>query len=144
MGPLYLSKNYKNNPFPLQSLNTLILRVLGVLILFGFTLFLTKNFSPEIVGQYDFVRSFLLVMGSLCLLGCDQSILYFRGRLKNATALYALKEIYIKMVGILFSMSLILFLIVLGAGKDFITAFFSDPGVHLMLLKAAGILFFRL
>ncbi|TRX01723.1 oligosaccharide flippase family protein [Flavobacterium gawalongense] len=137
----YLQK-IKSNPFILQSLNTLILRVLGVLILFGFTLFLTNNFSPKIVGQYDFVRSFLLVIGSICLLGCDQSILYFRGRLKDANALYALKEIYIKMVGILFSMSIILFLIVLCTNKELINTFFSDQGVHLILLKSSGILFF--
>lgn len=137
----YLQK-IKNNPFILQSLNTLILRVLGVLILFGFTLFLTNNFSPKIVGQYDFVRSFLLVIGSISLLGCDQSILYFRGRLKGVNALYVLKEIYIKMVGILFLMSIILFLIVLCTNKDFITAFFSDQGVHSILLKSSGILFF--
>ncbi|MFV5690799.1 MATE family efflux transporter [Flavobacterium sp. LT1R49] len=118
------------------------MRVLGVLILFGFTLFLTKNFSPKIVGQYDFVRSFLLVIGSICLLGCDQSILYFRGRLKGVNGLYSLKEIYIKMVGILFSMAIILFLIVLCTNKDFINAFFSDQGVHLILLKSSGILFF--
>ncbi|MFV5694182.1 MATE family efflux transporter [Flavobacterium sp. LB3P122] len=132
----------KNNPFILQSLNTLILRVLGMLILFGFTLFLTKNFSPKIVGQYDFVRSFLLVIGSICLLGCDQSILYFRGRLKGVNGLYSLKEIYIKMVGIVFSMAIILFLIVLATNKDFINAFFSDQGVYLILLKSSGILFF--
>ncbi|HEX9150589.1 MAG TPA: MATE family efflux transporter [Flavobacterium sp.] len=118
------------------------MRVLGVLILFGFTLFLTNNFRPEIVGQYDFVRSFLLVMGSVCLLGCDQSILYFRGRLKGADAIYALKEIYLKMVGILFLMSLLLFLVVLGTNKDFINTFFSDQGTHLILFKASGILFF--
>jgi O-antigen/teichoic acid export membrane protein len=110
--------------------------------LFGFTLFLTKNFSPKIVGQYDFVRSFLLTIGSICLLGCDQSILYFRGRLKGANALYALKEIYIKMVGILFSMTVILFLIILATNKNFINTFFADQGMHLILLKAAAILFF--
>jgi hypothetical protein len=73
----YLQKN-KTKSFILQSLITLVLRVIGVFILFGFTLFLTKNFDPKTVGQYDFVRSFfLLVIGSISLLGCDQSILYF-------------------------------------------------------------------
>jgi O-antigen/teichoic acid export membrane protein len=132
----------KRNPFILQSLITLILRFFGVLILFGFTLFLTTNFNPKIVGQYDFVRSFLLVIGSICLLGCDQSILYFRGRLKDSNVLFVLKKIYQKMVGILFSMAIILFLIVLGIGSEFINAFFSDQGVYLILLKSSGILFF--
>lgn len=132
----------EQNPFILQSLITLVLRVLGVLILFGFTLFLTKNFTPKTVGQYDFVRSFLLVIGSICLLGCDQSILYFRGRLKKSATLYELKNIYKKMVGIVFSMSIILFLIVLCIKKDFVNNFFSDQGVYQILLKSSGILFF--
>ena len=110
----YLQK-IKQNPFILQSLITLVLRVIGVFILFGFTLFLTKNFDPKTVGQYDFVRSFLLVIGSICLLGCDQSILYFRGRLKGSNTLSDLRSIY---------------------------TFFSDDGVYLILLKATGILFF--
>ncbi|MFE3848369.1 polysaccharide biosynthesis C-terminal domain-containing protein [Flavobacterium sp. LB3P45] len=137
----YLQK-MEQNPFILQSLITLVLRVLGVLILFGFTLFLTKNFTPKTVGQYDFVRSFLLVIGSICLLGCDQSILYFRGRLKKSATLYELKNIYKKMVGIVFSMSIILFLIVLCIKKDFVNNFFSDQGVYQILLKSSVILFF--
>lgn len=132
----------RNNPFILQSLATLVLRVLGVLILFGFTLFLTKNFKPETVGQYDFVRSFLLVIGSICLVGCDQSILYFRGRLKGTNPLSGLKDIYRKMLGIIFSMSIVLFLIVVGIDKQFVNTFFSDPGVYDIFLKSSGVLFF--
>ena len=65
-----------------QSVFTLLLRVLGVITLFGFTLFLTHNYSPKIVGQYDFTRTFLLLIGSVALLGTDQSVLYFAGKLK--------------------------------------------------------------
>jgi O-antigen/teichoic acid export membrane protein len=134
----YIQK-IKQNPFILQSLITLVLRVIGVFILFGFTLFLTKNFDPKTVGQYDFARSFLLVIGSICLLGCDQSILYFRGRLKGSNTSSDLRSIYLKMVGIVFSMSFFLFLIL---DKEFINTFFADDGVYLILLKATGILFF--
>lgn len=137
----YLQK-IRQNPFILQSLITLVLRVIGVFILFGFTLFLTKNFDPKTVGQYDFVRSFLLVIGSISLLGCDQSILYFRGRLKISNTSSDLRSIYMKMVGIVFSMSVFLFVIVLSLDKEFINTFFADEGVYPILLKATGILFF--
>ncbi|NRS87885.1 O-antigen/teichoic acid export membrane protein [Flavobacterium sp. 7E] len=143
---LKISKHYlqkiAQNPFVAQSLITLILRVFGVLILFGFTLFLTKNFSPKIVGQYDFVRSFLLVIGSICLLGCDQSILYFRGRIKAESKLNDLKAIYRKMVGILFVMSILVFLIVLSINEQIVNSFFLDQSVYALFLKASGILFF--
>lgn len=137
----YLQK-IRNNPFVLQSLVTLVLRVFGVLILFGFTLFLTKNFSPETVGQYDFVRSFLLVIGSICLVGCDQSILYFKGRLKGINPLYGLKNIYWKMVAIIFSMSVLVFLIVLGIDEQLVNTFFSDQRVYEIFLKSSAVLFF--
>lgn len=132
----------KQNSFIHQSLITLILRVFGVLILFGFTLFLTKNFSPKTIGQYDFVRSYLFVVGSICLLGCDQSILYFRGKLTGTFTLPALKSIYLKMVGIVLIMSLILLAIVSSINEEFINSFFGDQGVYSILLKASGILFF--
>jgi O-antigen/teichoic acid export membrane protein len=108
------------NPFLQQSLITLILRVFGVIILFGFTVFLTKSYPPKIVGQYDFVRSFLLVVGSICLLGCDQSILYFKGRIKNTDTLEGLKKVYKKMVVMLFFMSVLLFFKVFLINKSFV------------------------
>ncbi len=132
----------KQNSLIKQSLVTLILRVIGVLILFGFTLFLTNNFSPKIVGQYDFVRSYLFVLGSICLLGCDQSILYFRGKFKGAAVLSSLKTIYLKMVAIIFIMSIILFAIVLAVNESFIDSFFEDKGVYTLLYQATIILFF--
>ena len=135
-------KAIKQNSLIKQSLITLILRVIGVLILFGFTLYLTTNFSPKIVGQYDFVRSFLFVVGSICLLGCDQSILYFRGKFNTENALLSLKSIYLKMVGIVFIGSIILFGIVFAINDSFVDSFFEDQGVYNILLQAAAILFF--
>lgn len=44
-----------------QSFKTMVLRVIGVATLFGFTLFLTNTYDPKIIGQYDFIRTFLLV-----------------------------------------------------------------------------------
>lgn len=132
----------KQNSLIKQSLVTLILRVIGVLILFGFTLFITNNFSPKIVGQYDFVRAYLFVIGSICLLGCDQSILYFRGKFKGATVLSSLKSIYLKMVAIIFMMSIILFVIVLAVNESFVDSFFEDKGVYTLLYQATIILFF--
>jgi O-antigen/teichoic acid export membrane protein len=130
------------NPFVQQSLITLILRVFGVVTLFGFTVFLTKTYPPKIVGQYDFTRSFLLVVGSICLLGCDQSILYFKGRLGGSNTLEGIKKVYIKMVGMLLLMSILFFFIFLCIDEQFINNYFSDPGVYAILLKSTMVLFF--
>lgn len=130
------------NPFLKQSLTTLFLRIFGVLLLFGFTIFLTKSYTPKLVGQYDFVRSFLLAIGSICLLGFDQSILYFKGRLASQNALEELKNIYAKMVAMLFVTSVIVLLIIVIIDKKVINNYFADQEVYSILLKGAATLFF--
>ncbi|WP_209562884.1 MATE family efflux transporter [Flavobacterium sp. 1355] len=132
----------RNNSFVKQSIVTLFLRVSGALLLFGFTVFLTKSFSPKIVGQYDFSRTFLLVVGSICLLGFDQSILYFKGRLASKKSLEELKNIYSKMVFMLFLSSLTAFLIILIIDKKTINDYFSDDEVYSIILKSSITLFF--
>nr|WP_315200398.1 MATE family efflux transporter [uncultured Flavobacterium sp.] len=130
------------NSFVQQSLITLILRIFGVILLFGFTIFLTKTYSPKIVGQYDFARSFLLADSSICLLGFDQSILYFKGRLSGQNALDQLKNIYIKMVWMLFVTSLIALISVFLINEKTINNYFSDQEVYSIFLKAATTVFF--
>lgn len=134
----------KVNQIPVvqQSLITLILRVFGVITLFGFTVFLTKTYSPKIVGQYDFVRSFLLVVGSICLLGCDQSILYFKGRLSGSNTLEGIKKVYAKMVLLLLTMSVLFLLIFWSIDEEFVNDYFSDSRVYDILLKSIMTLFF--
>lgn len=130
------------NSFVQQSLITLILRVFGLMTLFGFTVFLTKTYPPKIVGQYDFVRSFLLVVGSICMMGCDQSILYFKGRLSGENTLEGIKQVYIKMVGLLFIMSCLFFLLFFCIDEQFVNNYFSDSRVYSILLKSIMVLFF--
>jgi len=94
------------------------------------------------VGQYDFSRTFLLVVGSICLLGFDQSILYFKGRLASKKSLEELKGIYSKMVFMLFLSSLTAFLIILIIDKKTINDYFSDNEVYSIILKSSIALFF--
>lgn len=130
------------NPVVRQSLLTLFIRVFGVVLLFGFTLFLTQKYTPKIVGQYDFVRTFLFAIGSICLLGFDQSILYFKGRLYPEYSLGHLKKVYLKMVLMLFFASLLLLVFIAVLDASVITQFFSDDATYLLLLKASAALFF--
>jgi O-antigen/teichoic acid export membrane protein len=125
-----------------QSFNTLFLRVFGVMLLFGFTVFLTKSYSPKLVGQYDFARSFLLAIGTMCMLGFDQSILYFKGKLASQGNLEELKKIYIKMAAMLFATSVIVLIVILMIDKKIINNYFGDSEVYSIFLKGAGTLFF--
>ena len=143
MKTLKIFEKISKNSFIKQSLGTLALRIFGVLLLFGFTVFLTKSYSPKLVGQYDFVRSYLLAIGSICLLGFDQSILYFKGRLASKNELRQLKKVYVKMVGMLFLDSLFILIVFLLIDKKRINAYFLDDEVYGILLKSSAILFFH-
>lgn len=130
------------NLFLRQSFGTLFLRILGVLLLFGFTVFLTKSYTPKLVGQYDFARSFLLAIGTICLLGFDLSVLYFKGKLASLDALHELKKIYLKMIAMLFATSVIALVIIVLTDEKVINGYFADPEVYSIFLKAAVTLFF--
>ena len=60
-----------------KSLVVFLLRSLGVLFLFGVTLFITNNFEADLVGQYDISMSVLIIVGTICLMGFNQSIIYY-------------------------------------------------------------------
>jgi O-antigen/teichoic acid export membrane protein len=132
----------KESPFFIQSINTILLRIIGVITLFGFTLFLTHNYSPKIIGQYDFIRTFLLVLGTISLLGTEQSILYFAGLMKSKGSFKELKRIYLKKTALIFISSIIPLIILLLIGDKIINNFFNDRTLYLLLLKATSCLFF--
>lgn len=132
----------KKNPFVLQSLKTMFLRIIGVVTLFGFSLFLTHNYDPKIIGQYDFIRMVLLVLSSICVLGTDQSILYFTGILKSTNETQKLKAIYKKIVRLIFGFSLLTLIVFFIIGPNRIAIFFNDNSTYLLMAKAIIALFF--
>jgi len=91
-----------------KSLSVLIIRSLGVLLLFSFTLFITNFYSPQNVGRYDFVRSTLMVLGGLALMGTNQSMIYYSGLLKARKSVESIRLIYIKMIKIIFFLCVVI------------------------------------
>lgn len=132
----------KKNPFVLQSLKTMFLRIIGVVTLFGFSLFLTHNYDPKIIGQFDFIRMVLLVLSSICVLGTDQSILYFTGILKSRNEIQTLKAIYKKIVVIIFALCLLMLFVFFVIGQNSINIFFNDKSTYVLIAKAIIALFF--
>lgn len=117
--------SFLKDGFVNKSLKVLFLRVGGVIIFFTLTLFLTNFFPTQEVGKYDFTRSILLIIGGLCLLGMDQSIIYFSGVLKSSDQLGELKRVYKKMLTMVLGMSLTAFLIFLIIPNHLIASFFN-------------------
>jgi O-antigen/teichoic acid export membrane protein len=138
---VHLNYAIKNKLF-MQSINTMILRVFGIVVLFGFTFFLTHNYSADLIGRYDFIRTFLLVIGSVAILGTDQSILYFSGVLSYNQNYGELKRVYNKMLVIILVISIFLFAVLLCIGRDRINIFLNDQAIYFVILKAVVVLFF--
>ncbi len=97
------------NPLVFKSINVLLLRVAGMLLFFGLTLFLTNNFDAGLVGQYDFSRALLIFLGGACVFGMHQSVIYYSGYLKANNSLPYLKKVYKKMVVIVLSIAALFF-----------------------------------
>lgn len=119
-----------------QIIITLFLRVLGIVTLFFITKFITTNYPSSIVGKYDFIRVFLLVLSSITIFGTDQSIVYFSGILKKSNQMYELKNIYKKSLIMIIAFSLMLLIVLLSIGKDIINGYFNDSSYYKLLLQA--------
>jgi O-antigen/teichoic acid export membrane protein len=132
----------KKNPVVLQSLKTMFLRIIGVVTLFGFSLFLTHNYDPKIIGQFDFIRVLLLVLSSICVLGTDQSILYFAGILKSKKEIKNLKAIYKKIVVLIFILCLSVLVVFSSVSQNSINLFFNDKSTYALITKSIIALFF--
>lgn len=120
------------------SLLTLFLRLIGIVFIFLTTFIFTNNFDSDIVGLYDFSRSYLLVFGSISMLASDQTILYLVGRYNNNKE--SIKDIYLKIF------LLCLFIYLLTIGLYFIINYYGliqfDNKTNLIILKSNLILIF--
>ena len=119
-----------------KSFSVLIIRSFGVLLLFGLTLFITNFYSAENVGRYDFVRSTLMVLGGISLMGTNQSIIYYSGLLNARNSVESIRSIYSEMLKIIFTLSLIIlgfFMIFLN--ESIINDIFKNGESYSLILK---------
>ena len=120
-----------------KSFSVLIIRSLGVLLLFGFTLFITNFFTAENVGRYDFVRSALMVLGGLALMGTNQSIIYYSGLLKARKSTESIRAVYSKMIKIICVLSfIVLALYIVLFSQEKVNEFFNNEESFSLLLKS--------
>ncbi len=131
------------NDLTKKSLSVLIIRSLGVLLLFSFTLFITNFYSPQIVGRYDFVRSALMVLGGLALMGTNQSMIYYSGLLKARKSVESIMIIYIKMIKIIFFLCFLISIFFLTfLSESTASNIFQSQESYSLLFKTILTLFF--
>lgn len=85
--------------------------MIGVATLFGLSTLMTRNIDEVFVGSYEFARVALLTIATFGLLGTEQAILYFAGKLDAKENLNQLATVYFKMLKIVWLCSIIVLLI---------------------------------
>ena len=136
---MFNSKLIKN------SLNVLLLRVSGVALMFFLSLFLTNFYSANLVGQYDFVRSTIMILSGFSLLGTNQAIIYYSGVLTSNNSFGSIKSIYFKMVSLVFITCCFLYIFFLLVSEDFINEIFNKPeSYRLIEISIQGLLFYSI
>ena len=118
-----------------RSLKVLFIRVLGVLLFFCLSMFLTNFYSPELVGKYDFSRSLIMVIGGICLLGTNQSIIYYSGILKSQNSSGSLKVIYFRMTKIIVLVSLFFFGLIILINDEMFNTYFNKSDAAELIFK---------
>ncbi|WP_179353362.1 MATE family efflux transporter [Winogradskyella vidalii] len=113
----------------------LFIKIAGVLLLFLLSLFLTNFYSPSVVGQYDFVRTVLMIIGGLSIVGTNQSIIYYSGFFKSQNKLGSLKKVYFKMLALIVLTSCVLLLINLLIPNKIITNLFNKEEASYLIDK---------
>ena len=93
--------------------------------MFFLSLFLTNSFSAEIVGQYDFVRSTLMILSGASLLGTNQAIIYYSGVLTSNKSFGSIKSIYFKMNFLILTACAVLYMPMLMIEKETINQIFK-------------------
>ena len=129
----FVFRGIKNNSF-----FTLFLRLAGILFIFLTTYIFTNNYNSEIVGLYDFTRSYFLVFGSIIMLSSDQTILYLIGRYNNS------KESIIDIYKKILLFCLILFVVnnLAFLGFIYLDFFVINEITKTIILKTNLVLFF--
>lgn len=124
-----------------NSLIALFLKMFGVGLLFVLTLFLTNNFSADIVGQYGFSRSVLLILGGFSVVGTEQSVIYYMGYLKSKNAENNIKVIYLKSLKLILYACLILLVFTFLVNEDFVNSNFEVSNPYTLIKKVVIYLF---
>ena len=132
-----------NSSFFKNSFYVLLLRVSGVVLLFFLSLFLTNFYSANLVGKYDFVRSTIMLLSGISLLGTNQAIIYYSGVLRSKNSFKSIKAVYIKMLSIIFCMSTFMYLLFLSFPKEYVNEIFEKKEAYdLIEISIQGLFFY--
>ena len=123
-----------------NSFFTLVIRMAGVATLFGLSTLMTRNIDEVFVGSYEFARVALLTVATFGLLGTEQSVLYFAGKLDAKKQMNQLPLVYFKMLKVVWVCSVVVLLIYLVVPTSFLVSCGIKENLLVVLKKCILIL----
>ncbi len=124
-----------------KSLNVLILRVLGAGLQILVLLIITNNAREELVGQYNYFNSTIILLGAVTLIGMNTSFLQFSGRLDAKGEFNKIVALYKKKITLLSLMFVFFFGCYMLLSKLLVIPYFQDEEVVFALNKVFIVLF---
>lgn len=134
-------KDKKLNSFAGTGLKVMILRFLSIGLQFLTLFLITNNASEELVGKYNYLNSTIVIISTLCLMGMNNSILQFSGKLDAENNIGYLKEIYKKKILLLIISSISVLIIYFILSKGLRINYFRDNELNRVILKVLLLLF---
>ncbi|WP_298953474.1 polysaccharide biosynthesis C-terminal domain-containing protein [uncultured Nonlabens sp.] len=123
----------------------ILCRGVGALIFFLTTIFMTNNYKISLVGDFDYARSILLLLGSFALLGLDRSILQFTGVLSSKNRTEEVYHLYKKMILIILCVYITLVTVYFISPYKYVLFFVHDNKTYLLVSKIIlSILFYAI
>ncbi|WP_289043725.1 MATE family efflux transporter [uncultured Olleya sp.] len=130
-----IGKNLINDSFFSTGIKVTLLRITGVGLQF-ITLFVITNAATEqLVGKYNFLNSIIIILGSVCLLGMNNSFLQFSGKLTANNNFEYLKTLYKKKLVILIISALFFFFVFILLSQVFKIGYFQDEAIKKLYFK---------
>lgn len=128
--------NFKNiDQFSSKSIQIIFLKGLGLVLTYILALFLTNYFPENLVGQYNFSNNILLILGTICLFGANQSIYQLAARINYNENKAGLKSLYFKYLIISLTFFLILTSIIMMIPQKKYEVFFDNKKAYDLIIK---------
>lgn len=124
-----------------NSFQIIFIKGLGILVTYVLILFITNYFPEEFVGEYNFSNNILLISGTICLFGANQSIYQLGAKILAEGNTGYLKKLYLKYILISFCIYLLILSITAIVPKSTYQYIFEKDNIYLIITKTVSFAF---
>lgn len=125
-----------------DSFQIIFIKGLGIIITYLLMLFITNFFPEELVGKFNFSNNILVISGTICLFGANQSIYQLGARIVDCENKGVLKQLYIKYILLSFVIYILILSLTLIIPDGIYQSLFNKENISSLIVKTTSIAFF--